>query len=184
MIHERAHSGEVETRPGVLIRRSLAVRSFRLGISGQLDIVEFHPAASRDEGAVIPGRKGFWRPLPIEYKRSRDRAGSDAYRVQLCAQALCLEEMLATPVPEGCVYDAAKRHRQHVPFDAELRSRTKALAARMAELYRLMKTPPPVLTAACRNCSLVEDCQPEALIRNAGSVAAYLASAVRWERDP
>jgi len=178
VIHERAHSGEVETRPGVLIRRSLPVRSFRLGISGQLDIVEFHPVRSRAEGVPIEGRKGFWRPLPIEYKRSRDKAGSDAYRVQLCAQALCLEEMLETIVPEGCVYDATKRRRQQVAFDERLRGRAASLASRMAELYRLRETPPPLLTPACRNCSLAEDCQPAALLRNAGTVRSYLASAI------
>jgi CRISPR-associated exonuclease Cas4 len=83
LLHEKAHSGDIESRPGVLIRRTLPVRSFRLGLSGQADIVEFHPLPAGNSGGLsLAGRKGLWQPFPVEYKRSRDKAGSRAYRLQ------------------------------------------------------------------------------------------------------
>ena len=83
VLHERAHSSEIESRPGVLIRRTLPLRSFRLGISGQADIVEFESTSDARAGIRLPDRRGFWRPFPIEYKRNKDRSGSRAYSVQL-----------------------------------------------------------------------------------------------------
>ncbi len=164
-LHEKAHSGEIESRPGMLIRRTLPVHSLRLGISGQADVVEFEPVRDGSGGIQLEGRRGLWRPYPIEYKRSRDKAGSIAYRVQLCAQALCFEEMLGVPISEGAVYDGSARRRQIVSFDPELRANVEALARRMHELFRQKKTPAPELKKACRSCSLYEPCRPEALSR-------------------
>lgn len=162
-LHERAHSGEIESRPGVLIRRSLPIHSFRLGLSGQADIVEFLPVKTGSPGVKLDGRAGFWQPYPIEYKRSRDKAGSVAYQVQLCAQALCLEEMFSVPVNEGAVYDGSTKRRQIVSFDSELRREVESLAAKMHALFKAGVTPPPVLKGACRKCSLYDVCQPERL---------------------
>lgn len=178
ILHEKAHSGDVESRPGVLVSRTLPVRSFRLGISGQADIVEFHPALPASSGVVVKGRRGLWRPYPVEYKRSRDKAGSFAYRLQLCAQALCLEEMLSTEIPEGAVYDGTTKRRQIVPFDARLRSDVEALASHMHGLFSRGITPVPVLKKACKSCSLVEQCNPAALTRNS-SVDAYFVRAIK-----
>jgi CRISPR-associated exonuclease Cas4 len=173
-LHQRAHSGEIESRPGALIRRKLLLHSLRLGLTGQADIVEFQPSAT---GLRLAGHRGLWTAFPIEYKRSRDKAGSKAYHVQLCAQALCLEEMLGCAVAEGAIYDGAKRRRQPVEFTPELRARTEALAARMHLLFDRRSTPPPVFTKACKSCSLVDDCYPEPLSRP-GRVAEYLKSAL------
>lgn len=164
LIHEKAHSGDVESRPGVLIRRTLPLRSFRLGLSGQADIVEFQPLP-RDAGGgmTIPGRGGRWQPFPIEYKRTRDKMGSRAYRVQLCAQALCLEEMLETVVPEGAIFDGTARRRQAVAFDKGLRGEVEMLAAEMHRLFHDGRTPAPIVLPACRNCSLIEICHPQPL---------------------
>lgn len=162
-LHERAHSGGIESRPGVLIRRTLPIHSFRLGLSGQADIVEFHPARHGKAGAALKGQEGLWRPFPIEYKRSRDKAGGSAYQIQLCAQALCLEEMLSVDVPEGVVYDGTARRRQPVQFTDALRSRVKSLATRMHELFDRRATPQAVLKSGCQNCSLNGRCFPEAL---------------------
>jgi CRISPR-associated exonuclease Cas4 len=161
LIHQKAHSGEIESRPGVLVRRTLPIHSFRLGLSGQADIVEFQPAASHQRGTALDGRRGLWQPYPIEYKRSRDKAGSHAYRIQLCAQALCLEEMLGTDVPEGAVYDATARRRQIVAMEAHLRAAVESAAKRMHDLFRSSCTPPPVFKKACKSCSLIERCFPE-----------------------
>jgi CRISPR-associated exonuclease Cas4 len=174
-LHEKAHSGEIESRPGALIRRTVPIHSLRLGLSGQADVIEFLPAHG-GAGVEIAGRRGLWRPYPIEYKRSRDKAGSMAYRVQLCAQALCLEEMLGIAVPEGAVYDGRTHRRQAVTFDNELRRLVESLAERMHELFRQKLTPPPVLKKACRSCSLFEQCLPEK-INPERRVSRYLE---RW----
>ena len=178
LLHEKAHSGDVESRPGVLIRRTLPLRSFRLGISGEADIVEFHPVKSGDSGVVLNDRKGLWRPYPIEYKRRQDKAGSIAYQVQLCAQALCLEEMLQTSVPEGAVFDGAQHRRQIVAFDRALRLEVETIAARMHELRLNRSTPTAVYEKRCDSCSLISLCLPKTL--GALSASKYLRNAVRY----
>ena len=182
LLHEKAHSGAVESRPGVLIRRTLPLHSFQLGLSGQADIVEFHPVEPGQEGIRLEGRNGSWRPYPIEYKRSKDKAGSQAYRIQLCAQALCLEEMLSIEVLEGAVYDASARRRQIIPIDRTLRTSVEYLARRMHELYEKRTTPPPVFKKACKNCSLLENCFPER-IGQQRSVADYYKHFLKEARD-
>lgn len=176
VLHERAHSGGVESRPGVLIRRTLRFHSFRLGITGQADIVEFHCVPEGQPGTAVEEQKGLWRPYPVEYKRSRDKAGSAAYRVQLCAQALCLEEMLHTEVPEGAVYDRTTRRRQVVPFDASLRQQVEQLAARMHELHAARTTPKAKYEKKCDSCSLHSICLPKSTWT--GSAQKYLKRAV------
>jgi len=178
VLHEKAHSSEIESRPGVLIRRTLPLRSFRLGISGQADIVEFESAAGSDSGITLPDRKGFWRPFPIEYKRHKDRRGSQAYSVQLCAQAMCLEEMLGVAVPAGAVFDGGTRRRSGVEFTVGLRQTVENAASRMHELYAARATPPAVYAKKCESCSLIERCMPKMSDRRR-DVARYLATAVR-----
>lgn len=176
-LHERAHSAEPESRPGVLVRRTLPLHSFRLGLSGQADIVEFHPSDS--ESAVrLSGRSGKWQTYPVEYKRSRDKAGSIAYRIQLCAQAMCLEEMLQTTIPEGAIFDASTRRRQEVRFEASVRNEVVRLAEQMHSLFQAGVTPPAVLKKACRNCSLNTYCMPTTLAP-APSVSKYLERMLR-----
>lgn len=176
LLHEKAHSATVESRPGVLIRRTLPLHSFRLGLSGQADVVEFLPVDTAEQGIALPRRKGFWRACPIEYKRNRDRHGSSAYRIQLCAQALCLEEMLGTPVPAGAVFDGKSKRRQEVLFDPALRAEVKRLAGRMHLLYAEGKTPAAVYAKKCESCSLKPVCLPEAMAR--ASARNYLSRAV------
>lgn len=182
VLHDRAHSAEIESRPGILIRRTLPLRSFRLGISGQADIVEFEPVPTSATGVRLEGRSGFWQPFPIEYKRRKDRAGSQAYRVQLCAQALCLEEMLGVPVLNGAVYDGATRRRTSVEFTPALRDTVEGAASRMHQLYRLRKTPPPVFGPACSKCSMNEVCQPQVLTKWP-SIDHYLSKAIAQSRS-
>ncbi len=176
-LHERAHSGEIESRPGVLIRRTLPIHSLRLGLSGQADIVEFEPAGDAGHGIAIEGRRGQWCPFPIEYKRSRDKAGSAAYQIQLCAQALCLEEMFGIEIEQGAIYDGSTRRRVAVAFTGHLRDEIEHLAARMHELFAARKTPKPILKKACGGCSLREACKPEVLSK-AGPVQGYLLTAL------
>lgn len=176
-LHETAHSEKIESRPGVLIRRTLPLRSFRLGLSGQADIVEFFP--STEPGAIsLAGRRGQWRPFPIEYKRSRDKAGSIAYRLQLCAQAICLEEMLGAHIPSGAVYDASTRRRQPVKFSQPVRNEVERLTLHMHQLHHDGLTPKAHLMPACRKCSLCERCLPK-LFDGDPSVAAYMRRMLR-----
>lgn len=133
-LHERVHEGQAEVRGDVLIVRGLRLRSLRLGLVGTADVVEFHPvAAVVTGGCLLPGRAGRWQPFPVEHKRGRPKPDR-CDEVQLCAQALCLEEMLGAPVPEGDLFYGAQRRRHHVAFRADLRHETEALAAQLHEL--------------------------------------------------
>lgn len=186
LLHERAHSGEVESRPGALIRRTLPLRSFRLGLSGQADIVEFLPCAENEAGIPMARRKGLWRPYPIEYKRSRDKHGGMAYRVQLCAQALCLEEMLNVPVPEGAVFNGQTKRRDRISFDATLRSEVERLARRMHELLNTRRTPAPIYERKCEKCSLNAVCLPAGIqsINASQYLRRSVAAVLRGSGDP
>jgi CRISPR-associated exonuclease Cas4 len=172
VLHEKAHSGDIESRSGILIRRTVPLHSFRLGLSGQADIVEFLPAGKQELGIAIPARGGLWRPYPVEYKRNKDKAGSLAYRIQLCAQAMCLEEMLGVAVPEGAVFDGTARRRQAVPFDTALRESVQSIANQMHRLFAAAITPPAVFKKACHSCSLKERCFPE-ILASPQSVHSY-----------
>lgn len=186
LLHERAHSGKIESRPGALIRRSLPLRSLRLGLSGVADVVEFLPCVPGEPGIPMQHRKGLWRPYPIEYKRSRDKHGEWAYRIQLCAQAMCLEEMLSVSIAEGAVFDGKAKRRAAIFFDREIRDRVEAMAARMHEVYERRETPPPIYSKKCEGCSMKLVCEPRALERASASrylrlaVAAHFGQPKKW----
>lgn len=150
-LHERADSGATESRPGLRVERSVAVRSLRLGLTGKADVVEFHRAV---DGAPE-------RVVPVEYKRGRPKL-DDSDRVQLCAQALCLEEMLGVPVDAGAVFYAQTRRRLDVPFDAELRGRTETAARRFRAVVASGATLRAVRMPKCSGCSLIDLCLPDA----------------------
>jgi CRISPR-associated exonuclease Cas4 len=173
VLHERAHEGGGESRPGLRVARGLRLHSLRLGLSGQADVVEFQPAAG---GMPLPGEEGLWRPFPVEYKRGRPKPDR-CDEVQLCAQGLCLEEMFAAPVAAGALFYGTPRRRLEVPFDADLRAETERLAARMHQLYREGATPRAVYLPKCDNCSLIALCMPRTLAKPPG-VARYLARAL------
>jgi CRISPR-associated exonuclease Cas4 len=176
LLHEKAHSAEIESRPEVLVRRTLPLRSFRLGISGQADIVEFLPCEASEPGVPMPRRKGLWKPYPVEYKRTRDQHGSMAYRIQLCAQALCLEEMLRVPIPAGAVFDGKAKRRDVVNFDEPLRQEVERLAARMHQILQSGRTPQAVYAKKCEGCSMKPVCLPSAV--ESSSASRYLARAI------
>ena len=176
LLHEKAHSAEIESRPEVLVRRTLPLRSFRLGLSGQTDIVEFLPCAESEPGVPMLRRKGLWRPYPIEYKRTRDQHGSLAYRIQLCAQALCLEEMLRVPVPVGAVFDGRTKRREVVIFDEPLRQEVENLAALMHRILQSRDTPRAIYSKKCEGCSMRPVCLPEVV--ETASASRYLSRAI------
>lgn len=165
-LHERAHEASDEIRDGVRICRGLRLRSLRLGLVGQADIVEFHP---NNEGSVTP--------FPVEYKRGKPKPGHWD-EVQLCAQALCLEEMLTTSVPAGAIFYGEPRRRTDVQFGQSLRMRTEVLAGRLHLLQAQGTTPIAEYAPKCNRCSLREVCLPEVTGREP-SVERYLRRAVR-----
>lgn len=182
LLHERVHESGTEARPDAVIARGLRVRSLRLGLSGETDVVEFQRAEPGTSGAIqLEGRGGWWLPFPVEYKRGRPK--SDAWdEVQLCAQALCLEETFGVTIPAGALFYGSKRRRTHVDFDAPLRAQTEQLARRMHEMYAARTTPPAVYAGKCEKCSLIERCMPKMSARRR-DVERYLATALRDVED-
>ena len=178
VLHERTHEAGSESRPGLRVARGLRLRSLRLGLTGQADVVEFHAATA---GIALAGEAGLWRPFPVEYKRGRPKPDR-CDEVQLCAQALCLEEMFESPVTAGALFYGAPRRRLEVEFDADLRAETERLAARMQQLYSDRVTPRAVYLPKCDNCSLIALCMPRALAKPPG-VARYLARALAASDD-
>jgi CRISPR-associated exonuclease Cas4 len=165
ILHNRTNAPATATRRGLRTVTALPIRSFRLGVWGIADVVEFH----RD-GEQLP-------PFPVEYKRGRPKAHR-ADEVQLCAQAMALEEMFSTDVPEGALFYGAERRRTLVPFDVELRALTENVAREMRALVTSLRTPQPVYEPKrCNSCSLFELCQPQRLT-GSPSVARWLEHAI------
>jgi CRISPR-associated exonuclease Cas4 len=173
VLHDRAHEAGSESRPGLRIARGLRLRSLRLGISGQADVVEFRATPN---GVALPGEDGLWQALPVEYKRGRPKRDR-CDQVQLCAQALCLEEMFGSMLPEGALFYGTPRRRQDVVFSPALRTETETLAARMHELYRARVTPRAVYSPKCEKCSLLGTCMPKTL-GGGRAVERYMARAL------
>ena len=145
LLHERVDAGGREQRDGVIVERRVPIRSFRLGVSGIADVVEIH-----DHN----------RPFPVEYKRGRPKAHR-ADEVQLCAQAICLEEMLNVSISEGALFYGRTRRRKIVVFDTELRELTERIAYELRQMLSKRETPPPEYAARkCNSCSLLDLCQP------------------------
>ena len=168
IMHEAVHDPGEKPRCGVRVARGMPLTSALLGVSGIADAVELHV----EDGRV--------RPFPVEYKRGRPKAHR-ADEVQLCAQAIALEEMFAVDVPSGALFYGKTRRRTPVTFDSELRSLTADVAARTREMIGARRTPPPVYDEPrCQNCSLIDICRPKALQRRR-PVAAWLARQIATE---
>jgi CRISPR-associated exonuclease Cas4 len=161
VLHHKAHEGPDESKAGVRITRSLPVRSFTLGISGQCDIVEFH-----SDGQVIP----------VEYKRGKPKSHR-ADEVQLGAQAMCLEEMLGVAIANGCLFYGENRRRSAVEFDVALRQLVTDTAAALHAMIDSRETPLAEYEARrCDACSLIGLCQPKAMRFKRGAQAWFSAA--------
>jgi CRISPR-associated exonuclease Cas4 len=159
VLHERAHSGKAERRPGKRTEFGMPIRSLELGLTGKTDAVEYRPG-----GGV----------LVVEYKRGRPKKGG-ADEVQLCAQALCLEEMRGIEIPEGALFYGKVKRRKPVVFTEELRETTRRTAEDLHEFVRAGRTPSPEYDGAkCPRCSFLAVCLPKKLARSA-PVERYLA---------
>ena len=174
LLHARAHDDSIrESRGDLMVVRGVDFHSPTLGVSGQCDVLEFHRS---DGGVPLAGRYGLWQPYPVEYKRGTAKT-TDADRLQLCGQAMCLEEMLCCDIPEGALFYGQTRRRETVPLTPELRRSVWENLAQMHDLYRRGRTPKVKPTKACQACSLKEICLPK-LLKNR-SAEAYLADAVK-----
>jgi len=145
LLHERVHEPDASIETGIRVERGLSLWSSKLGLVGKADVVEYH-------GDV---------PYPVEYKLGRRRDDPHA-ALQLCAQAMCLEEMTGQRVPRGAVYYHSSRRRQEVVFDKALRAQVRAAAVAVQELLSQQIIPPPPNDQRCRHCSLRDSCLPRA----------------------
>lgn len=174
VLHERVDQVAAETRRDVHLATALRLVSHRLGIYGVADMVEFHRSVSaqdesgRTVAAPLAGRAGLWRPFPVEYKRGRPKAHR-ADEVQLCAQALCLEEMLGVVIPEGALFYGANRRRTSVSFDEDLRMLTERTVEDVRNLLDSGESPPACESEQCEACSFVELCLPGTKAKSASS---------------
>lgn len=157
-LHEKAHEGSSETTGSVRITRSLWLKSNRLGLIGQADIVEFH-----DSGQVTP----------VEYKRGKPKKDASD-RVQICAQAMCLEDMLQVEITKGSLFYGARKRRTDVEFDEDLRQLTMQKIQRLRQMIENRETPTARRMPKCEKCSLVELCMPDSQRFRTG-VAAWNA---------
>jgi CRISPR-associated exonuclease Cas4 len=161
ILHERVHTAAKESRSKIKIEFDVPIRSLRLGIIGRTDIVEFH---LQDNGC--------WQPFPVEYKRGRPKK-NDSDRVQLCAQAICLEEMLGVEVATGALFYGTKKRRIEIVFDQSLRQITTEAAYKLHDLFNNATTPPPKYSSGCESCSFIDTCLPKTS-GSKGRVAKYM----------
>ena len=176
LLHQRAHDETIkETRGDLVSVRGVNFHSPTLGVSGQCDVLEFRRG---EDGISLDGREGLWRPYPVEYKRGTAKS-IDADRLQLCGQAMCLEEMLCCDIPKGALFYGQTRRREEVIFTEELRGQVRTCLKEMHDLYKRGHTPKVKPTKSCNACSLKELCLPKLL--KTRSAAAYLTAAIKEE---
>lgn len=173
ILHERAHDETLRERSrDKITMRGLRVSSAALGISGTCDVVEYIRSKT---GTKLTGEDGLWQPYPVEYKRGSSKI-SDADRLQLCAQALCLEEMLGCAVPDGALFYGETRRRERVALDEELRQQVCGMLAEMHAYYRRGYTPRVKTGKHCNACSLKELCLP--MLCRTSSARAYIRNRI------
>jgi CRISPR-associated exonuclease Cas4 len=164
-LHENVDGGQREARGATRILRSVPLLSRALGVTGRADVVELRRAADDDDCAALIGGLR-WKVRPVEYKRGKPKRHR-ADEVQLCAQALCLEEMLHVDITEGDLFYGTTRRRKTILFDGELRALTESVCRGMRALFTEGRTPPADPGPKCKNCSLSEICRPFAAKRSA-----------------
>jgi CRISPR-associated exonuclease Cas4 len=178
VLHERVHDGSSsEKRGDILTIRGLQVFSHILGISGECDVVEFHRSKV---GVPLHGRQGLYQAIPIEYKRGHPKE-HDADCLQLCAQAMCLEEMLVCEISHGYLFYGETRRRTEVLFDAERRQKVIEAFAQMHEYATRGHTPKVKPRKGCNACSLKNICVPK-LNKNV-SAQSYIKTRLKEGAD-
>lgn len=149
VMHDKVDTANREVRGKVRIDYGVPLRSLRLGLIGKADVVEFH---RKDDGT--------WLPFPVEYKRGKSKM-DNCDRVQLCAQAICLTEMLNVEIREGALFYGQTRRREDVVVDKSLRMETEEAARKVHELIDSGITPKAEYSKKCKLCSLLNICLPK-----------------------
>lgn len=175
LIHQRVDDPFFnESRGDLIISRAVPLVSYALGLYGVADVVEY---IRSEDGVSLPGREGLWMMRPVEYKRGKPKI-DERDEVQLCAQALCLEEMFDTRIDRGDFYYNEIRRRVPLLLSAELRERVYALSKEMHGLFAGGVTPPAEVSRKCNLCSLQNVCMPK-LTKKPHSVRKYLRKHVK-----
>ncbi|MDR4509739.1 MAG: CRISPR-associated protein Cas4 [Candidatus Brocadiaceae bacterium] len=164
ILHDKVDTARQEKRGDIRTEYGVPLRSLRLGLVGKADVVEFHRQGNR------------WHPFPVEYKRGKPK-GDNCDRVQLCAQAICLEEMLNCSITSGALFYGTIRRREDVAFDTALRTETEKTAKNVHELIKSGITPKPEYSKKCKGCSLLELCMPKAC-GTTGKAGKYLSGII------
>ena len=174
LMHKKAHDeAAFEKRGSLLVVRGLRIFSRELGLSGQCDVVEFHQS---ENGIELFGYDGKWHPVPVEYKHGSPKE-NNADELQLCAQAICLEEMLATDISDGYLFYGTNRRRSHVEFAEDLREEVKKTSKEMHELFQRGHTPNVKPSKKCKACSLENLCVPK--LQKAVDVRQYIQQKIK-----
>lgn len=166
IMHEHVHEDKTDCRAHIRIVRGMLLHSFELGLAGKADVVEFHKTEKENK----------WIPFPVEYKHGKPKP-DDSDRVQLCAQALCLEEMMNITVSSGALFYGRTRRRLEVVFKEDLRRKTSETARQLHIFIDAGITPSPVYSPRCKSCSFINDCLPKTLGKRK-SVKTYLATEI------
>ncbi|MEJ2710289.1 MAG: CRISPR-associated protein Cas4 [Anaerolineales bacterium] len=170
LLHQRVDDPFfTEKRKGVIVARSVPVASPSLGLQGVCDVVEF---TESPQGVQLPGREERYLPAPVEYKRGKEKRDA-CDEAQLCAQAMCLEDMLAASIPIGYLYYGRTRRRVAVELTAELRDLVRKVSKEMHAYDQRGYTPRVKTSRACRSCSLADVCLP-ALQENVIPASEYI----------
>ena len=176
IFHKTAHDAEkTEKRGELLITRGLRIRSAELGVSGICDVVEFHKSA---DGISLFSYDGLWQPYPVEYKKGEPKE-FQADELQLCGQAMCLEEMLLCHIPEGSLFYGERRRRTQVEFTEALRAQVRSMLEEMHDFWKRGYTPKVKAKKSCNACSVRELCVPG--LSRAKSAAAYIEECLSGE---
>jgi len=162
LAHDRVHNTDTESRGDIRITRGLRLNSFKLGLTGIADVVEFHKIEDEKcpEGVSLDYADGLWYPYIIEYKSGKLRHES-SFEVQLCAQAICLEEMLETNIPSGSIYYGKTARRREIHFDDRLRTKTREASVMFHEIIERKNTPKAKYGKKCDKCSMISKCLPK-----------------------
>lgn len=169
LLHKQVHDPVLkEKRKGLITARALPVFSRSLGVSRECDVVEFCPC---EEGIQLRGHRGTFSVYPVEYKKGKPKL-TEEDKLQLAAQAMCLEEMFSTEIPEGAIFYGETRRRESVEITEELRTEVKDMFLEMHQYYEKGYTPKVKYSKACNACSLKDICIPK--LGKAVSVKTYL----------
>lgn len=173
ILHDKVHDNTIkEKRGNLIVSRGMAIFSRSLGLTGVCDIVELY---KESKGVKIFGREGTYKPVPVEYKRGKPKE-DESDVLQLCAQAMCLEEMLLCEIPQAFLYYGEEKRRLKILLNNELRDKVKTMSKEMHELYDKRYTPKVKISKSCKACSLTEVCMPK-LCKNT-SVSNYIKESI------